>query len=115
MQNQPNFVSSPFDAIRHVDGNHEFWMARELSKLLGYSQWKNFEQVIAKAKIACEFNGHAVNQEFHETTKQRKVGAKGGKAPIRDVELTRYACYMIVLSSDSAKPIVCQGRCLDGS
>lgn len=106
MQNQPNFVSSPFDAIRHVDDEHEFWMARELSKLLGYSQWKNFEQVIAKAKIACEFNGHAVNQEFHETTKQRKVGAKGGKAPIRDVELTRYACYMIVLSSDSAKPIV---------
>ncbi len=106
MRDQPNFVSSPFDAIRHVDGNREFWMARELSKLLGYSQWKNFEQVIAKAKIACEFNGHAVNQEFHETTKQRKVGAKGGKAPIRDVELTRYACYMIVLSSDSAKPIV---------
>ena len=60
MQDQPNFVSSPFDAIRHVDGDREFWMARELSKLLGYSQWKNFEQVIAKAKIACEFNGHAV-------------------------------------------------------
>ncbi len=72
MQDQPNFVSSPFDAIRHVDGDREFWMARELSKLLGYSQWKNFEQVIAKAKIACEFNGHAVNQEFHEMREHQR-------------------------------------------
>ncbi len=106
MDDQPNFVSSPFDAIRHVDGDREFWKARELFKLLGYSHWDNFEKVIAKAKIACEYNGHPVEQEFHETTKQRKVGARGGKADIRDVELTRYACYMIVLSSDSAKPIV---------
>jgi DNA-damage-inducible protein D len=106
VDDQSNFVSSPFDAIRHVDGDREFWKARELSKLLGYSHWDNFEKVIAKAKIACEFNGHQVEQEFHETTKQRKVGSKGGTASIRDVELTRYACYMIVLSSDSAKPIV---------
>lgn len=106
MDNQPNYVSSPFDAIRHLDGDREFWKARELFKLLGYSHWDNFEKVIAKAKIACEFNGHSVKQEFHETTKQRKVGARGGTAEIRDVELTRYACYMIVLSSDSAKPIV---------
>ena len=42
MDDQPNFVSSPFDAIRHVDGDREFWKARELSKLLGYSHWDNF-------------------------------------------------------------------------
>jgi DNA-damage-inducible protein D len=106
MGDQPNFVSSPFDAIRHEDGDREFWKARALFKLLGYRHWDNFEKVIAKAKIACEFNGHPVQTEFHETTKQRKVGARGGAADIRDVELTRYACYMIVLSSDSAKPIV---------
>ncbi len=106
MNDQPNFVSSPFDAIRHGDGNREFWKARELSKLLGYSRWENFEKVIAKAKIACKYNGRPVETEFHETTKQRKVGSKGGKVDIRDVELTRYACYMLVLSSDSAKPIV---------
>ncbi len=106
MEDQPNFVSSPFDAIRHESRNCEFWKARELAKLLGYSHWDNFEKVIAKAKVACEYNGRSVEQEFHETTKQRKVGTKGGKTAIRDVELTRYACYMIVLSSDSAKPIV---------
>lgn len=106
MDDQPNFVSSPFDAIQHVAGDQEFWKARELSKLLGYSRWENFEKVITKAKIACEYNGHSVEQEFREMTIQRKVGARGGKVAIRDVELTRYACYMIVLSSDSTKPIV---------
>ncbi len=49
---QPNFVASPFDAIRHLDGEREFWPARELSKILGYHRWENFENVIARAKIA---------------------------------------------------------------
>ena len=49
---QLNYVISPFDAIRHMDGEREFWRARELSKILGYNRWENFENVIAKAKIA---------------------------------------------------------------
>ncbi len=106
MDDQMNVVSSPFDAIRHMDGEREFWRARELARLLGYSHWANFERVIAKAKVACEYNSHVVAEEFRETTKQRKVGSKGGQTTIRDIELSRYACYMIVLSSDSAKPIV---------
>jgi DNA-damage-inducible protein D len=53
--------TSPFDAIRHTDGEREFWLARELSKILGYGRWENFENVIAKAKIACKFNGHDVD------------------------------------------------------
>jgi DNA-damage-inducible protein D len=106
MNNQPNFVTSPFDAIRHLDGEREFWRARELHKLLGYDRWVNFEKVIAKAKVACKYNGRDVNVNFRETTKTRRVGSKGGKTDIRDVELTRYACYMVVLSSDSSKPMV---------
>lgn len=106
MDDRPGFVTSPFDAIRHLDGEREFWRARELHKLLGYDRWENFEKVIAKAKIACKFNGRDVDVNFHETTKARRVGSKGGKTPIRDVELTRYACYMVVLSADSSKPMV---------
>ena len=45
-----NFVTSPFDAIRHMDGEREFWRARELSKILRYNRWENFENVIARAK-----------------------------------------------------------------
>jgi DNA-damage-inducible protein D len=106
MNDQPNFVTSPFDAIRQVDGEREFWRARDLHKLLGYDRWENFEKVIAKAKVACKYNGRDVDANFHETTKPRRVGSKGGQTPIRDVELTRYACYMVVLSADSSKPMV---------
>lgn len=106
MEDQANFVTSPFDAIRHLDGEREFWRARELHKLLGYYRWENFEKVIAKAKVACKYNGRDVDENFRETTKTRWVGSKGGKTEIRDVELTRYACYMVVLSSDSSKPMV---------
>ena len=106
MDNEPNVVTSPFDAIRHLDGEREFWRARELHKILRYDRWENFEKVIAKAKVACKYNGRDVEVNFRETTKTRRVGSKGGKTDIRDVELTRYACYMVVLSSDSAKPMV---------
>ena len=43
---QLNFVTSPFDAIRHMDGEREFWRARELSKILGYNRWENFQYLI---------------------------------------------------------------------
>ena len=106
---QLNFVASPFDTIRHMDGEREFWRARELSKILGYNRWENFENVIAKAKIACKYNGRDVDDHFREVTKLIRA-AKGAKRTIRDVELTRYGCYMLVLSSDSSKPIVSHAK-----
>jgi DNA-damage-inducible protein D len=102
---QFNFVTSPFDAIRHMDGEREFWRARELSKILGYNRWENFENVIAKAKIACKYNGRDVDDHFREVTKMIKT-AKGATRTIRDVELTRYACYILVQNADASKPIV---------
>lgn len=99
------FISSPFDPLRHLDGEREYWLARELYRVLGYNRWENFEKVIAKAKIACQYNGEIVENEFRETTKFTTHG-KGVKRPIRDVELSRYACYLVVQNSDSSKPIV---------
>jgi DNA-damage-inducible protein D len=99
------FITSPFDPLRHLDGEREFWLARELYRVLGYNRWENFEKVIAKAKIACQYNGEVVENEFRETTKFTTHG-KGVKRPIRDVELSRYACYLVVQNSDSSKPIV---------
>jgi hypothetical protein len=58
MDDQPNFVGSPFDAIRDEDGGREFWKTRELFKLLGYGHQDNVEKVIARARCACEFHGH---------------------------------------------------------
>ena len=65
--------------------------------------------MIAKAKIACKFNGREVDDHFREVTKLIKA-AKGAKRHIRDVELTRYGCYRLVLGSDSSKPIVSHAK-----
>src|SRR5260221_5132295 len=115
MDDQPNFGTSPFDVIRQEDAEREFWRARDLHKLLAYDRWENFEKVIAKAKVACKYNGRDVDANFHETTKPRRVGSKGGQTPIRDVELTRYACYMVVLSADSSKPMVGHAKTISRS
>jgi DNA-damage-inducible protein D len=57
---------SPFDAIRHEDENgNEYWSARELYKILGYTEWRNFNSVVIKrAMKACEENGWAVSEHF---------------------------------------------------
>jgi len=64
MQDAPH--TSPFDAIRHEDEQiGEFWSARELYKILGYTEWRNFNSVVIKrAMKACEENGRAVADHF---------------------------------------------------
>ncbi len=110
-QDQETFQmgTSPFDALRHVEGEREYWLARELAKILGYSLWQNFEKVIAKAKIACKYNGYEVDDQFIESNKLIRH-AKGGKRSVRDVQLSRYACYLIIQNADPSKPIVALGQ-----
>ncbi len=58
--------TSPFDAIRHEDeqGN-EYWSARDLYKLLGYSRWEKFQKSIEEAQKACKNSGQAISDHFH--------------------------------------------------
>ncbi|HEY7123786.1 MAG TPA: DNA damage-inducible protein D [Ktedonobacterales bacterium] len=110
-QNQETFQmeTSPFDALRHMEGEREYWLARELAKIFGYRSWQNFEQVIAKAKIACKYDGYEVADHFNESIKMIGLG-KGGRRMVRDVQLSRYACYQVVLAGDSGKPIVAHAK-----
>jgi DNA-damage-inducible protein D len=105
-----DFVSSPFDAIRQYDqmGN-EYWSARDLCKLLGYSTWQKFQSVIEQAKIACENSGQATSDHFNLQV-NLIIAGKGAKKPKEDYHLTRYACYLIALSADPAKEIVAQAK-----
>ena len=80
-------------AALEVDGV-ECWSARELQKLLGYSKWENFTNVINKAKVACENVGHNVSDHFPDVRKMVALGS-GSERDIDDVMLTRYACYLI--------------------
>ena len=101
---------TPFGAIRHVDKNgHEYWSARELYKLLGYSTWQKFQNAIDQAKIACEKSDQVVSDHFNLEVKMVGIGSRA-KRPTEDYQLTRYACYLIVQNADPSKPIVALGQ-----
>jgi DNA-damage-inducible protein D len=89
------------DYAHQIDGE-EFWFARDLQRLLGYSKWENFAKVIDKAKIACQTAGHSVADHFPDVRKTIPM-PKGAEKEIDDLMLTRYACYLIAQNGDPRK------------
>ncbi len=85
-----------------TDAGVEYWLARDLQHLLGYSEWRNFGAVIAKAKIACEVSGQAVFDHFVDVNKMVDLGS-GSRREVDDIMLTRYACYVIAQNGDPQK------------
>ena len=80
----------------------EVWLARDLQRLLGYSEWRNFQNVIAKAKESCERVGAEVEDHFVDVTRLIEKG-KGAQERVPDIALTRYACYLIAQNGDPQK------------
>ena len=80
----------------------EFWRARDLQKLLGYSHWRNFEPVIKKAITSCQNSGYDQNDHFARARKVTPL-PKGAEREVEDWLLTRYACYLVAQNGDSRK------------
>lgn len=95
-----------FEDIKHIDefGN-EYWLARELQKVLEYTQWRRFENVIDRAKIACKNSNVYINEQFAEVGKL-SINVNGGQRRITDYKLSRYACYLIAQNGDSRKKVI---------
>jgi len=80
----------------------EYWMGRDIQKILGYSNWVNFKNVIDKARMACASTGVDDNNHFADVNKMVKAGS-GAMVPTSDCFLTRYACYLVAMNGEASK------------
>jgi len=99
---QINELFTQFEAAKQVQDSIEYWSARDMQNILGYAQWKNFEKVIDKAKLACKNAGVETENHFSDIGKMVEIGS-GVSREIQDVALTRYACYLIAQNGNTAK------------
>jgi DNA-damage-inducible protein D len=96
--------------LKHINAEgQEFWSARQLSKVLGYLEYRNFVPVIKKAKKACTNSGQLVEKHFVDIHEMVDIGS-GAQRSLASVILSRYGCYLIVQNSDPSKEIVALGQ-----
>jgi DNA-damage-inducible protein D len=101
---------SAFERIRRVNPTgHEYWSSREFAAVLGYTDYRNFENALQKARTASFNSGHRVDDHFVDITEMVEIGS-GARRAIPTVYLSRYACYLVVQNADPTKAIVALGQ-----
>lgn len=99
-----------FEGIRQIDADgNEYWMGRQLARVLEYSEYRHFPPVIERAKEACRNSGYPEADHFEDVLDMVEIGS-GAKRQVADILLSRYACNLIVQNGDPAKPVIANGQ-----
>ncbi len=99
-----------FESIRQTDADgNEYWLSRQLGRVLEYSEYRHFQPVLERAKEACQNSGHPIADHFEDFLEMVEIGS-GAKRHIQEVRLSRYACYLIVQNGDPSKPVIANGQ-----
>lgn len=103
-------AQSPFESIKHINEHEqEYWLARELFRVLEYTEYGKFIPVINRAKLACKNSGQDPLDHFAQVSEMVSIGSDAKRA-VSDYRLSRYACYLIIQNADPSKRIVAEGQ-----
>ncbi|MDR0379855.1 MAG: DNA damage-inducible protein D, partial [Candidatus Accumulibacter sp.] len=101
---------APFEKIRHLDeAGNEYWLARQLARVLEYSQYRHFLPVLERAREACRNSGQRVEDHMEDILTMVEIGS-GARREVEDARLSRYACYLVVQNGDPSKPVIANGQ-----
>jgi len=101
---------SPFEQIKRTNATgYEYWSSRDFAEVLGYENYRNFEGVVEKAKMACLNSGIRIEDHFVDVDEMIEIG-KGGRRSFKATQLSRYACYLTIQNADPKKEIVAHGQ-----
>ena len=105
-----NYNENIFKSIKHIDENgNEYWYARELQKVLGYRQWRSINDMIERAKVACQESKYCIDDHFAVHRKMVNIGSNTTRN-VSDYKLSRYACYLIVMNGNPKKEVIALGQ-----
>mgnify|MGYP003307974176 CR=1 FL=1 len=104
------YSEQTFENIKHInEAGQEYWLARELSKVLDYKDFRNFELLIYKAMESCKNSGYEISNHFGEATEMVQIGS-GAQREFSSYMLSRYACYLTVMNGDPRKEVIALGQ-----
>lgn len=102
-KNKPAIGNNAFESLKKLNEHGaEFWSARDLQPLLGYAQWRRFEDAIKRAIISCEQSGNKPENHFAGVGKMVEIGSNSERE-VDDYHLSRFACYLIAQNGDPRK------------
>lgn len=102
--------SASFEDLKKINEyGAEYWSARGIQSLLGYSQWRRFEDAVKRALTSCEKSGNQPSYHFAGVGKMIDIG-KGGIREVSDYHLSRFACYLIAQNGDPRKPEIANAQ-----